>query len=824
MNILKKLTKIDLKLNKKRTIGTLIGIILSAALITVVLSMGIILRNTLIKSTIEETGYYHIQLSDIPIEDVELLKVNRDYSHMEVVKDLGHSITEIENGEYYNHIYSMNESTFKYLKYDLIKGNYPVNNNEALISNKFAERYINQELKIGDKITLDVGDLVNEENEIIQSNYYSSEKIINSKKYEFIITGFIEGSPSVIITTGNDSFKNDVYLTLKNPKNYENDFKELLGCTNKTYCNDKYDYYVNLDLLRWEVFSFSEENMTFLYSIIAIIVVVILFTSVFSIRNSFAISTTEKAKMYGMLRSVGATKKQVKKMVFYEGFILGFFGLLIGSLLGIIVTYLLTIVVNKLMIDGNMFNDKMHLYYRFSIIPILISYVIGIIMIYLSSIPSAKKASKVSPIEIMKDDAKNVKLKTPKFVNKIFKIGGTLSYKNLKRSKKKYKVTVISLTISIFVFITVSTFVLYGIKSINEGVHENYDLALYDNNNFNNIDLNKLKSLGEAHFRYYPDNGNYNLYDTTHILNDHLITSLCSSFDENYNCIEKDGVFTSLMIYDDDSFKELSKIINVNYEKIKDKAIILNYKMQEDYETKKKKLVKSSNYSVGDKIKLENNESNKNIIYEIGALTDYKAWGVNDSYFTIIIDKDYYKNNDLYLNSVYFMSKDTNVLEKQLKNISDTLDIYNVQSETKQMKTLILVISIFIYGFIIVVTLIGLTSVFNTITSNMELRQKDFAVLKSIGMTKKEFNNMILLESLFYSFKSLFYGIILGITGSYLVYKVYAEQIDYGYIFPFTPILISIVFIIFVVVMIMKYSINKINKQNIIETIRQNNI
>lgn len=140
------------------------------------------------------------------------------------------------------------------------------------------------------------------------------------------------------------------------------------------------------------------------------------------------------------------------------------------------------------------------------------------------------------------------------------------------------------------------------------------------------------------------------------------------------------------------------------------------------------------------------------------------------------------------------------------------------------MKTMILILSIFIYGFITVVTLIGITSVFNTITSNMQLRQKDFATLKSIGMTKKEFNRMITLESLFYSLKSLVIGIILGLIGSYAIYKLLSSGIDFRYVLPYKAIIISILFITIVVFIIMKYSINKVNKQNIIETIRKDNI
>ena len=824
MNILKKLTKKDLKLNKKRTIGTLIGIILSAALITVVLSMGIILRNTLIESAIKQTGYYHIQLSDIPIEDVELLKVNRDYSHMEVVKDLGSGVIYTSKDYLYdtNHVYSMDKKSFKYLKNEVFEGSYPTNDTEILVPRRYLE---DLKLKIGDKINLELGKLVNTEKEITnRGDTHFVKKVVDGKKYEFTIVGTIE-EDSILITTNAESIYNDVYLTLKKPKNYKTDFKELLGCSTTTYCNDKYDYYVNQDILRWEVFAFSDATVSYIYGIIIIVISVILFTSVFSIRNSFAISTTEKSKMYGMLRSVGATKKQVKKMVLYEGFVLGFVGLFIGSLLGIIVSYLLTIIVNKLMIHGSVYNDGLYLYYKFSIVPILISYLVGIIMIYLSSIPSASKASKVSPIDIMKDDAKNVKLKVPKFINKIFKIGGTLSYKNLKRSKKKYRVTVISLTVSIFVFITVSSFVLYGIKQLHDDYGDtNYDLGVSHNNYFEDIDLNKLKSLDDSYFLYYEDNGGYYLPYTSHIKNEKMLSDICDSINEKYECIGKTekGVYLIVAIYDDDSFRKITNEIKVNYNKVKDKAIIINDILREIPNSSKKELVKTTDYKIGDTIVLRNPYTQKELSYEIGALTSYNPPGASG--FTVIVNKEYLKIEDLKLIDIYYKSKDTDKLEKELRNISNKFHINNVAADESGLRNLILVMSIFIYGFIIVVTLIGLTSVFNTITSNMELRQKDFAILKSIGMTKKEFNNMILLEALFYSFKSLFYGTILGIIGSYFVYKVFAEQIDYGYMFPFTPILISIVFILFVVVVIMKYSINKINKQNIIETIRQNNI
>ena len=147
-----------------------------------------------------------------------------------------------------------------------------------------------------------------------------------------------------------------------------------------------------------------------------------------------------------------------------------------------------------------------------------------------------------------------------------------------------------------------------------------------------------------------------------------------------------------------------------------------------------------------------------------------------------------------------------------------------MDSEVKEQRAMILVIKIFLYGFIAVITLIGVTNIFNTITSNMELRQKEFATLKSIGMTKKEFNRMINLETLFYGTKSLIYGIILGLLGTFAMYKSFSLKIDSGVYIPIKPIILSIIFVFILIFIIMRYSISKINKQNIIETIRKENV
>ena len=230
-------------------------------------------------------------------------------------------------------------------------------------------------------------------------------------------------------------------------------------------------------------------------------------------------------------------------------------------------------------------------------------------------------------------------------------------------------------------------------------------------------------------------------------------------------------------------------------------------------------------YKASDTINGEYNE--EPISIKVGAITDKKPYGLENTYYEggfLIVDASVFNNLEFRLSRICINANDSEEFEKQLEEINKDIVYTNFEESVKEQKSMILVINIFLYGFITVITLIGVTNIFNTITSNMELRQKEFAMLKSIGMTRREFNNMINLETIFYSTKALIYGIIFGLIGTFAMYKAVAMKLDSGVYIPVIPIIISIIFVFILVFIIMRYSISKINKQNIIETIRKENI
>lgn len=845
MNILNKLSIKNLKLNKKRTISTIIGIVLSVALICAVATMATSFRETLLQGAISKRGYYHIKLSDITENDIKDIKNNRDIKDIKQIQEVGYAElkTSQNKDKPYIHLYSMENSTFEFLKFKLIEGNFPQNENEIIISKHIITNG-KSDIKIGDTITLDVGKRISSDNiELDSSCSYNSEheKIEDSEKHTFKVVGMIErpdytfentGDPGyTMITTNLNRGKTEAYLSLKKPKEYKSSISELLGVNyddldviEKNGGETKYKHEINSEILRWEVFAFSDSTVSMLYSVIGVVIFIIIFTSVFCIRNSFAISITEKIKMYGMLSSVGATRKQIKKNVIFEAMALGLIGIPLGILSGLFADFVLLKIVNVLLSDA-LVGYANGIVFKVSIIPIIISIILGFITIYLSAISSAKKAAKVSPIEQLRNSdeikIKNKKLKTPKIIEKVFKTGGVLAYKNLKRSKKKYRTTVISIAVSVFIFITMNAFIT-NMFDLTGQYYEDYDYNfIVESSKFTDEEINKIvkqESVESYHILYQPKRM-YEIRDLSkiHEYGKELITEELSG--EKY-C----GLY--LVALDEASFKEYSKKIGVKFEDVKDTGILCDEYNEYDKETGAVELKRLYKYEKGDTIVGEYNKEELKI--KVGDVSKIKPYGLEGVFYDggyLVVNKNEFKNIDFSDDvTITIQSNNTTELQTAIEEKDSSLTIVNLEDVAKEEKSMILVTNIFLYGFIAVITLIGVTNIFNTITSNMELRQKEFAMLKSIGMTKKEFNRMINLETLFYGTKSLLYGIILGLLGTLAMYKAFSVKIDAGMYIPIKPIIISVIFVFILIFIIMRYSISKINKQNTIETIRKENI
>ena len=856
MSIFNKLTIRNLKLNKKRTIGTIIGIMLSTALICAVAGMATSLQKSMVATTIKDTGYYHLKLSKVTDEDVEKFKSNRDVKDVNSVNDVGYSYFEGSTNSQrpYIHVYSMDETSFNNMCMELLEGRYPTNSNEISINEDILENS-SKEYKIGDKIILDLGDRYAGGEYIKSGREYmpyeskynpdgtpkaTEEELQVNLTQEFEIVGIISNNDSPIrdveymtdagytcVTNGLDFGEKDIYIALNNPSNCVEDIKEMIGVDLKSdeINETKYNYSINYELLRWEALQMSDSNAEMVMAVIVVAIIIIMITSIYCIKNAFSISLTEKIKMYGMLSSVGATKKQIRKSVIQEGMLLSLVGIPLGIIGGILAVYILVILVRNIL-NGIV---EAEIVFNISIIPIIVAALLGLITVYLSCLSAARKARKITPLEAIRSSKEvkidSKKIKSPRIIKKVFGMGGVIAYKNLKRSKKKYRTTVVSIAISVFVFVAVSTLITYLFEAM-AGYYEEYNynikvtsasndgkelLEIVEKENFEDYTLiyNVSRETGFSLMQLEAQN----------ILSDFAYQKLGYDADETY----KPQVMVKGL--NSNNFKQFVEELNLNYEKVKDKVILNDYSnvYLEDGTTVRGRVY---NYSKGDT--LSGNLEGTNFTFTIAGITDNKPNGQEGTSYgngCIFINVDEYKDKIKFVPTDLAIDvENPKEVEEYLINNYNDVYIFNIDEQVKFYKAVRLVTSIFAYGFITVITLIGITNIFNTLTSNIELRQKEFAMLKSIGMTKKEFNRMVNLETIFYSFKALLYGIVLGLIASFAIYKAFAKGIDLGFMWPVQAILISVVFVFVIVFIIMRFAISKVNKQNIIETIRKENV
>ena len=864
MKVLTKITIKNLKLNKKRTIGTLVGIILSVALICAVAGMATSLRQSLIQTASSNTGYWHLKLSNINKEDIEKLKNNRDIKDLNIINDVGYAklAKSANENRPYIHLYSLDEKSFNNMELELVEGTYPQNNNEIAISKSIIDD-AQVDLKIGDTITFNIGDryigdrmlssgyefepaeLMNEpenvdlilsempEDSTKETDVERKEEIKVNFTKEFAIVGIMSENEQPIkpisfmydagyacVTNGLDEGETNAYIAFKNPLDRETSIDEILGINLNSGEISEYRYSINYEILKWESFNtnLGDSSLNMMIAIAIIVIAIIILTSVYCIKNTFSISLTEKIKMYGMLSSIGATKKQIKKSVIQEGMILSLIGIPVGILVGILLVYILVIAVR-----GALSGILDIVVFKITLLPILISIILGIVTVYLSCLSVARKAKKITPLEAIKSSndikIKSKKIKSPKIIKKIFGVGGVIAYKNLKRSKKKYRTTVISIAMSVFVFIASSTLINYAFEAMG-GYYKDYDY---------NIKFTSTSKDGQE-LKQILNNENFSnytlLYKTNSILKITDMSKLSefgkTVFIEN-DLYKNNEIPIEIYGLNSEDFKEYLEKLRVDYDKNKDKAVLLDYySLYKEGKTIKNRLL---TYSPNDSI--SGNVEDKEFNVSISKITETVPDGLEGTYFysaVIVLNVDEYGNNFNFVpNMLTTNSEEPDDLAKRSQKY-DNMYVTNIASEVRFYDSVRLVVYIFAYGFIGIITLIGVTNIFNTLTSNIDLRQREFAMLKSIGMTKKEFNKMINLETLFYSLKALIFGIVLGLIASFAIYKAFAQSLDYGFKIPMQAMLISILFVFVIVFIIMKFAIGKINKQNIIDTIRKENI
>lgn len=894
MNILIKVTLKNLKKNKTRTVVTIIGIILSVSMFTAVTTLISSMQNYLVETVKQTEGAYQASAENVKPKVLEKMDNSDDFEGYASLRNFGYAKVNSKN-EYKPYLFvgGINKDFTKYLNINMIKGKMPQKINEIILPEHLKTNG-KVEYKIGSIITLDIGERKLDDIKLSQNEMYDEEeKLINTSKKTFTVVGFYErptfedySAPGYTALTVDDKNSNNSYNVYYAASNV----RKIYDISKTYFKNNNVQYHD--DLLRVYGVSNIDGFNKVLYGFAIILIAIIMLGSISLIYNAFSISVSERTKQFGLLKSIGATKKQILRSVIFEALFLCLIGIPLGLLAGIGGIGITLWAVNGLFMKSFYIDSGVDLILHPSLLSILIAATIGLITVLISAYIPAKRAAKKTAIEAIRQSGdikiKAKKVKTSKLTYKLFGFSGMIANKNFKRNRKKYRATVISLTMSIILFISASTFSTYMSASYNEfAERQDYDISYglsYEDENNTAKSTNKSTKIRELLGNQPKVSKSVSVFNTNVFgifANKNDLQDKINIDDEYYGT--KNGKFLSysILFISDDIYKDYLVKNHFDVQEYTDKnnmkALVNSSFINKSYDAKTgDKTIKKLNV-------FDKNKVNLNILM-LKKIKNYEYIGYNDADKAEDLTVSYvnkekelsipikdatekkeieatcfegdgpygtksYSYSDIVLimpesfmdsftskycfnnitNFLYFSAKDhrkaTENMTKALKNAGYSSDyLYNAKETQEANMALLVVVDVFTYGFIILISLISIANVFNTISTNITLRKREFAMLKSIGMTKKAFNKMMNYECLLYGIKSIIYGLPIGLFISYLLGRIMREGLSMNYIFPTKAVIIAVVSIFIVVFVTMTYSMNKIKKDSPIETLKNENI
>ncbi|MDD4170150.1 MAG: ABC transporter permease, partial [Desulfotomaculaceae bacterium] len=760
MNIINTLTLRHLKLNKQRTIVTIIGIILSVSMITAVATFVSSFLNMMQRNAIENTGNWHVLYMDVQSQNINAVMNDANTASAALSKDIGYAVLEGSKNEDkpYLFIKAYDEQSMETFNLDLVEGHFPKNSNEIVISSHIAENG-GVKYEIGDKIKLDIGQryrvgageeehsLVQETSFIEQDEDNSGEKLIIESSKEYTVTGIISRpgfepywAPGYTVISYFD--KNElapadtVNISVtwnkvnKQANEHANALAENIGFSGVSY---------NQELLRF--YGIMGDNLLLtLYSLAAVVIFLIIIGSVALIYNSFAISISERGRHLGMLASAGATKKQKRNSVLFEGFIVGIIGIPLGILFGTLGMGLTFIFVQPLI--QNSLNLGVQLTLVTSVATILAAVLLSILTIFISAYIPAKRASKISPIEAIRQ-TKDVKLtarnvKTSKLTRLIFGFEAELGLKNLKRNNRRYKITVFSLVLSIVLFLSVSSLSLLSQKSAELVLSSApYDVSVFvtssataqEKKDFYNA-IAKMDDVDQAVIQQ--------TMEAVTTVDSGLIPSELKEVRQPNNQGQNTEANILINSIDDEALNRYAKETGTDVARLKDTrnpcGILFN---TVSLKTADNKYTRMNSFSIGAGEKMSfmlkaYGSYDYNMELEVAAIADKTPIGettLTDTRAMLIVSEEVYAGMQASLPEgsddtnvrVLIKSSDPaslveNIKEYQKHTSIANLHIYDVAASNKKNEQFNTLISVFFYGFVALIAAICVANIFNTIS------------------------------------------------------------------------------------------------------------
>ena len=904
MSIFTKLTQRYLSKNKTRTIVTLIGIIVSMALFTAVIEGAYSGYQFLKNREIAVTGEWQVIMNDVNDEGLEEAKTNKQIEKYENVYTLGWAEVANENdGKPYLLVQSLGDTEHALFPINLVSGRMPEKEDEILLPENFIAN-AKEKYQVGDTITLETGQRFIEKEQLSENTpYQEKESLKNTTKHTFTIVGIMERLPFEIeefscpgytcITNGFHTDNQKLFLTIHSPSKMQ-DF--LMRQT----ISDS--YVPHSDLLRfYGAFKASGERSV-LIGLTTVLVLLIAYGSISLIYNSFSISISERIRQFGIMRSIGASNRQIRRMVLFEAFLLAIIGIVLGIIVGCVgIGVTLAWVQNNFIVN---ITNKVGLGLRLVIspLPILIAVLICLVTTIVAAYIPAYKAIHKSAIEAIRQSDEIIikpnEVKTTKLTQKLFGFAGVMATKNFKRNKRKYRSTILSLALSVILFISAASLTQYVsrmllIQSSND--HKmNVMYNVYTDEQEDVVQrFNTIKAIPEIQNIAITQK----IFDEVYIQRNYIASEYWTAENQQYLRRIKDavGVNVELVFVDDDTFHNLCKQNKIDsssyFDETRPKGLLYNHVIQQFIR---------ENKAIARDVSVIDTDANNVPMFvreykEIeGYASLHEPYIKDGKQYYLFYPIEYieemkgYENLDLRKAKLYpveeididiplvagaqikenlftlsrntmqliyprsmattlFTNTDTNYikrlsnpeigiqtdnhaivtqkLEKIKKDNGWSADqIYDFDRDRQNNRMFILVINVFSYGFILLIGVISIANVFNTISTNIILRRKEFAMLRSVGMSEKGFQRMLNYECLIYGGRSLAIGLPISFIFSFFIHYVINQMVQVDYFIPYISVLFAIAMVFVVVFITMLYTTRKIRRNNVIEELRIENI
>lgn len=876
MNVFNKVTLQTLKKNKARTLVTIIGVILSVAMICAVTTLVSSVQNFLLECAIHDNGDWHGSFRNITWQDCKKVTESDELSDSTFGQHLGYAKvdSQVDQRPFLRVIGGEKDSFFNTLPVRLTSGRLPKSSNEIILPNNLASEG-GVKHKIGDTIALNLGEPTYDD-----ETDAATVKVRETRT--FTVVGFYEAHRNIEDRQGHSY----TALTVADAKQtdgavYDMYFKMRKASGVYDFLNNfGFESSSNTDVLLLSGVSKYHSVKTTLVALAAVVTALIMLGSIALIYNAFSISVSERTKQFGLLSSIGATKKQIRKMVLFEALAVSAVGIPLGigtGIAGIGVT--LKLLGNKFAaLAGGMGDHPMRLCVSWG--AVVIAVVVGLFTVLLSAWIPSKRATKVSAIEAIRQTAdikaENTQVKISKLTYKLFGLPGVLANKHYKRNKRKYRATVISLVMSIVLFVSASAFSTYLTKTTDAALSTvGYDVSAYvPGDELNKITAEELlskvkagKSVTKAAY-YVCANG---------------MTSTKPEYltETGKNSFAGGEAETSVIFVDDTAFKALLKELGLSEKTfmnpdsprgiIVDGTTEFNYNTQK-YETVTRFKAKEPQFVMNRERSIPGyyfanvaTDENGNKVLRYLKNEDSSVEGPEELYLSpeegyihtplhagaVIHEKPYFVQNSDNIKMIYPISAAKKVFDDfdasehsynymlcsdnpaasydSVKTIWDDngFNHQNVKNKAKDEefnRNLITIVQVFSYGFIAMISLIAAANVFNTISTNISLRRREFAMLKSVGMSQKGFNRMMNFECLLYGSKALLYGLPVSAGVTYLIYKAVSNGFETSFHLPWTATGIAVLSVFLVVFVTMMYSMSKVKKDNPIDALKNENL